>query len=123
MTDDPADVRQPPVAERRPFVREHHGDVVVDSYEWLRDKTDADVIGYLEAENAYTHALTEHLEPLVETLFTELKDRTQETDLSVPTYVVHHDEDGPGPAYWYYTRTEEGAEYARFCRAPASVRV
>ncbi|HEY0237408.1 MAG TPA: oligopeptidase B, partial [Friedmanniella sp.] len=122
MSDAPADNRQPPVAARRPLVREHHGDVVVDSYEWLRDKTDPEVIGYLEAENAYTHALTEHLEPLVESLFTELKDRTQETDLSVPVFVQHHDEEGSGSAYWYYTRTEEGAEYARFCRAPATDR-
>jgi oligopeptidase B len=134
VTEDPADVRQPPVADRRPFVREHHGDVVVDSYEWLRDKTDPEVIRHLEAENAYTAALTEHLEPLVESLFTELKDRTQETDLSVPTFVRHarpdaehgskgsDGSDADGPAYWYYTRTQEGAEYARFCRAPATDR-
>ncbi|MGI3784017.1 MAG: S9 family peptidase [Janthinobacterium lividum] len=123
MTEDPADIRQPPAAARRPSVREHHGDLVLDAYEWLRDKTDPEVIAYLEAENAYTDALTEHLEPLVETLFTELKDRTQETDLSVPTLVRHHGADGqeePGSAYWYYTRTQEGAEYARFCRAPAT---
>ena len=122
MNEHRADSRQPPVAARRPHVREHHGDVVVDHYEWLRDKTDPEVIAHLEAENAYTDALTEHLEPLVETLFTELKDRTQETDLSVPVLVRHQGPGGPGtagPAYWYYTRTEEGAEYARFCRAPA----
>jgi oligopeptidase B len=128
VNDDSAGVRQPPTAERRPSVREHHGDVVVDSYEWLRDKTDPAVTAHLEAENAYTTALTEHLEPLVETLFTELKDRTQQTDLSVPVFVRHAagdeagDEDGEGSSYWYYTRTQEGAEYARFCRAPAADR-
>ena len=122
VNEDPADLRQPPAAARRPSVREHHGDVVEDAYEWLRDKTDPEVIAYLEAENSYTDALTEHLEPLVETLFTELKDRTQETDLSVPTLVRHHasGDHGETTAYWYYTRTEEGAEYARFCRAPVS---
>ena len=52
---------QPPVAERRPVRREHHGDVFSDPYEWLRDKQDADVIAYLEAENAYTEARTGHL--------------------------------------------------------------
>ena len=122
MLSDPTDARQPPVAARRPMSREHHGDVVVDPYEWLRGKDDPDVVGYLEAENAHTTALTEHLEPLVETLFTELKDRTQETDLSVPVFVRHRGPDGLGAAYWYYTRTQEGAEYARYCRAPAADR-
>ncbi|WP_231918455.1 S9 family peptidase [Microlunatus sagamiharensis] len=109
------------MADRRPFVREHHGDVADDPYEWLRDKDDPQVIAHLEAENAWTSALTEHLEPLVETLFGELKDRTQETDLSVPVYARHHGPEGDS-AWWYYTRTEEGAEYARYCRAPATDR-
>ena len=113
--------RRAPVAARRPVVREHHGDVVEDPYEWLRDKTDPEVLGHLEAENAWTAALTEHLEPLVETLFTELKDRTQETDLSVPVFVRHRGPDATSD-WWYYSRTEEGAEYARYCRAPASDR-
>ncbi len=118
MSLDPTDLRRPPVAARRPTVREHHGDRFVDPYEWLRDKDDPEVIDYLEAENAYAGALTEHLEPLVETLFGELKDRTQETDLSVPVFVRHTD----GSAWWYYTRTQEGSEYARYCRAPATDR-
>ncbi|SEQ83243.1 oligopeptidase B [Microlunatus flavus] len=103
-------------------MREHHGDVFTDPYEWLRDKSDPDVIAYLEAENAYTAALTEHLEPLTETLFTELKERTQETDLSVPVYARHSGPEGDS-AWWYYTRTQEGAEYARYCRAPATDRL
>jgi oligopeptidase B len=115
------DGRRAPVAARRPVVREHHGDVVEDPYEWLRDKTDPEVVGHLEAENAWTAALTEHLEPLVETLFTELKDRTQETDLSVPVFVRHRGAVGISD-WWYYSRTEEGAEYARYCRAPATDR-
>ena len=46
----------PPVATRNPIVRSHHGDDVVDAYEWLRDKEDPEVIAHLEAENAYTEA-------------------------------------------------------------------
>ena len=38
--------------------RVHHGDEFADPYEWLRDKEDADVLGYLEAENDYTEAQT-----------------------------------------------------------------
>lgn len=115
MTPVPAASARPPLAARRPQPREHHGDVFVDPYEWLRAKDDPEVLAYLEAENAYTAATTAHLEPLVQTLFDELRERTQETDLSVPTFRRHTD----GRAYWYYLRTQEGAEYARYCRAPA----
>ena len=54
----------------------------------MRDKADADVIAYLEAENAYTEARTSHLSDLTEAVFSEIKARTQETDLSVPTYTT-----------------------------------
>ena len=116
MTADPDQPVRPPVAARRPQRREHHGDVFLDPYEWLRSKEDPEVIAYLEAENAYTEAVTAHLDPLAQGLFDELKARTQETDLSVPRYSRHTD----GRAYWYYVRTEEGSEYPRYCRAPAT---
>ena len=105
----------PPVAARRPERREYHGDVVWDPYAWLRHPDDPEVISHLEAENAYTAARTAHLEPLASTLFEELKARTQETDLTVPVFRRHDD----GSAYWYYSRTDEGAEYRRYCRAAA----
>jgi oligopeptidase B len=109
------------VAERRPVRREHHGDVFSDPYEWLRDKQDADVIAYLEAENAYTEARTGHLSALTEAVFGEIKARTQETDLSVPTYTTHLDPStGATSAYWYYVRTLEGSEYPIYCRTPAA---
>lgn len=99
----------PPLAAQKPQQRIHHSDVYVDNYEWLRDKESPEVIGHLEAENAYTHARTGHLELLQEQLFEEIKGRTQETDLSVP--VRRGD-------WWYYTRTSEGREYGIHCRAP-----
>ncbi|ARJ05561.1 protease [Cnuibacter physcomitrellae] len=102
---------EPPVADRRPVTRIHHGDEVVDDYEWLRDKDDPDVIAYLEAENAYTDAQTAHLETLRGEIFEEIRSRTKETDLSVPVR-----EGG----WWYYTRTVEGAQYGIHCRAPLS---
>lgn len=110
----------PPVADRRPVRREHHGEVFTDPYEWLRDKENPEVIAYLEAENAYTGARTAHLEDLTEAVFTEIKTRTQETDLSVPTYTVHTDPaTGESVAYWYYVRTVEGSDYAIYCRVSA----
>jgi oligopeptidase B len=84
---------------------------VTDEYAWLRQKDDPETIAYLEAENAYTTAATEHLSDLRETLFNEIKTRTKETDLSVPARKG---------AFWYYTRTEEGKQYGIHCRAPVA---
>ncbi len=100
---------QPPVADRRPFTRTHHGDAVADHYEWLRAKEDDDVIAHLEAENAYTDARTAHLGLLRDRIFEEIKGRTLETDLSVPSRRGQ---------WWYYGRTVEGQQYGIQCRAP-----
>lgn len=96
-----------PSPERRPTERIHHGDVVVDPYEWMRDKTDPEVIAHLEAENAYADARTAHLGALRERLVEEFVGHTQETDLSVP--VRRGD-------WWYITRTTAGDDYPRFTR-------
>ena len=48
-----------------------------------------EVISYLEAENAYTEAQTAHLSELSDAVFSEIKARTKETDLSVPSYTSH----------------------------------
>lgn len=100
-----------PIAARRPTPRTHHGDTFEDPYEWMRDKDSPEVIAHLEAENAHTDAETAHLEPLRERLFQEIKGRVQETDLSVPTR---------RGAWWYYSRTEEGAQYGIHCRTAAA---
>ncbi|HSI27315.1 MAG TPA: oligopeptidase B, partial [Aeromicrobium sp.] len=102
---------QPPIAPRRPIVRVHHGDEFVDDYEWLRDSDDPETLAYLEAENTWTEERVAHLEELRQTIFQEIKDRTQETDLSVP---VRH------RSWWYYSRIVEGQQYAVRCRAPLS---
>ncbi len=103
-------VQEPPVAKRVPTRREHHGDVFVDQYEWLRDKESPEVVEHLKAENAYQEAVTAHQEPLREAMFQEIKGRTQETDLSVPSR-----KDG----WWYYSRSVEGKEYSIQCRVLA----
>ena len=100
---------QAPRAAVHPTNRTHHGDDVVDDYEWLRDKEDAAVIAHLETENAYTDARTAHLAPLRQRIFDEIKGRTLETDLSVPTRQGD---------WWYYGRTVEGKQYGIHCRAP-----
>ncbi|MFC5929729.1 S9 family peptidase [Cryobacterium melibiosiphilum] len=100
-----------PIAVKTPLHRQHHNDVVIDNYEWLRDKDNPAVISHLEAENAYTDRRTGHLELLQEQIFEEIKGRTQETDLSVPVRQG---------LWWHYTRTVEGQEYGIHCRAPIS---
>jgi len=100
---------EPPVAPQRPVTKIHHGHERVDAYEWLRDKDSPEVTGYLEAENAYTEERTAHLADLRQTLFDEIKARTRETDLSVPTRIRGH---------WYYSRSFEGKEYGASCRVP-----
>jgi oligopeptidase B len=118
MTADASLTSAAPLAKRVPTTRVHHGDVFVDPYEWLRDKSNPEVISYLEAENAYTEAQTAHLSELSDAIFSEIKARTKETDLSVPTYTSHPG----GSAYWYYVRTVEGSEYPIYCRVVAQNR-
>ena len=98
---------QPPVAKKQPITTTHHGRTRTDDYEWLRDKEDPEVIAYLEAENAWTAERTEHLAGLRQQLFDEVKARTLETDLSVPSR---------NRGYWYYGRSFEGKEYGASCR-------
>jgi len=99
----------PPVAPRRPQVLDAHGDRRVDDWFWLRDRDDPEVLSLLQAENVFTEARTAHLAGLREALFTEIRARIVETDLSVPV--------AKGP-WWYYERTVEGSEYVIHCRLP-----
>ncbi|SEH02778.1 oligopeptidase B [Nonomuraea solani] len=100
----------PPVAKKVPTKRTHHGDTVIDEYAWLSNKEDPDTTAYLEAENDFVEQETAHLSELQEQVFQEIKGRTQETDLSVASRKG---------AWWYFTRTEEGKQYAVSCRVPA----
>lgn len=92
----------PPVATKGQYLTMRHGEEVTDEYRWLQDKQDPAVLAQLNAENAYTAAMTADIKPLADKLFTEFKARTQPTDLSVPTRRGH---------YYYYTRIEAGKQY------------
>ncbi len=100
---------EPPVAKKVPTERTHHGDTFVDDYEWLRDKESAETLAHLGAENAYTEQRTAHLSDLRDQVFSEIKARTKETDLSVPSRLGD---------YWYYGRSVEGQQYGISCRCP-----
>jgi len=75
---------KPPVAKKVPKVTEIHGERLVDDWFWLRDKQNPEVKAYLDAENAYTDAVTKPGEALRQRLYEEAVGRIQETDLSVP---------------------------------------
>ncbi|MEU4155530.1 S9 family peptidase [Actinoplanes sp. NPDC026670] len=104
-------IEGPPTARQAPTERTFHGDTVVDEFAWLMAKEDPATISHLEAENAWTEQATAHLAGLREKVFQEIKGRTQETDLSVPSRKG---------GFWYYTRTEEGKQYGISCRVPVS---
>lgn len=107
----------PPVAEKKPFQRIIHNDTVTDNYYWMIDyfkkgPDSAKVIDYLEAENAYTDTMMSDTKALQEALFLEMKGRIKEKDESVP--VFKND-------YFYYTRSEEGLQYYKYCRKKGSL--
>jgi oligopeptidase B len=103
---EPAANDQPsaPLAERRDHVVSAPGGERVDPWYWLRDddRSDPDVLAYLEAENAYEQAMLAHLSDLREELAGELRGRIAEDDTTVPWL---------DRGYWYYTRFEQGHEY------------
>jgi len=98
---------KPPIARREPVEHVLHADRRVDHYAWLRHEESPKVIAYLEAENAYTDALMKPTEGFQEKLYQEMLGRMLQTDLSVP-YRLR--------GYLYFTRTEEGKQYALHCR-------
>ena len=101
-----------PVAPITEHKEVRHGTTVADDYFWLREKTNPKVVQYLEAENAYTAAMTKNLTPFSDALYTELLSHIKQTDLSVPTRRGE---------YLYYTRTEEGQQYPIRCRRKGSM--
>jgi oligopeptidase B len=100
------------VARQIPKVDTLHGEVRVDDYFWLREKTNPEVTAYLEAENAYTTQKMKHTEALQDKLYQEMLGRIKETDLSVPVFDT---------GWWYYSRTEQGKNYPIFCRKRGSL--
>lgn len=106
-----------PIAEKKEHVRVIHGDTVVDNYYWMYDffgkgPDSTLVVNYLKAENAYLDTVMSNTTELQSNLFTEMKSRIKEKDESVPVF---------RNGYYYYTRTEEGKEYYKYCRKKGSL--
>lgn len=80
-----------------------------DPYAWLEQRDSAEVLEYLQAENAWLEQQLADQGELREQLFEEIRARIRETDLSLPT---------PWGPWLYYQRTTAGEEYPRHYRCP-----
>lgn len=101
-----------PDANQKSHLREIHGDKVNDPYYWMnayfkKTADSTEVLDYLKAENNYTAKMMKDTEIFQGELFEEMKSRIKEKDESVPVFKN---------GYYYYTRTEEGEQYFKYCR-------
>ena len=101
-----------PIAAQIPVTLEKHGDIRIDPYFWLNDRENPEVIAYLNEENAYYQAQTQHTKALQEALFLEMKSRIKEDDTSVPYFYN---------GYFYLTRFELGGDYPIYARKKGSL--
>lgn len=114
---------QPPIAKKIAEELTIHGDTRIDNYFWMRlsdaqkeaktpDAQTQDVLDYLNAENDYAKAVMADTDSLQEKLYNEIVARIKQDDQSVPVKI-----DG----YWYYSRYEQGQDYALYCRKKGSL--
>jgi oligopeptidase B len=106
-----------PVADKKEHWRDIHGDKVLDNYYWMYDyfgkgPDSTKVVDYLTAENEYLDKVMLNSKGFQESLFAEMKARIKEKDESVPVFKN---------GYFYYTRTEDGKQYYKYCRKKGSL--
>ena len=118
-----SEVLVPPVPRKESYEITTHGDKRIDNYYWMRlsdeqkksknpdEKTKA-VIDYINQENNYTQKSLLHTNKIQENLYDEIVARIQKDDETVP-YLDN--------GYFYYSRYEEGKEYAIYCRKKGSL--
>lgn len=103
-----------PVAAKKPHRFTYHGITVEDPYHWLKDPAypevkDAEVLGYLEAENAYFESTMKPQQALIDQIFEEFKGRQKLDDEGVP-YRYR--------GYYYDWRFAGEDEYRTYLRWP-----
>ncbi len=108
----PETMIEAPVATKKDTILEKHGDKRTDSYYWLNDRENPEVIAYLNAENDYYQAMTAHTKDFQKSLFDEMKARIKEDDSSVPYF---------NNGYYYITRYEIGKDYPIYSRKKGSL--
>jgi oligopeptidase B len=102
----------PPIVKKISHPITIHNHTRDDQYYWLNDRSNQEVIDYLNAENEYTNKVMQPIEKQKEELFEEMKGRIKETDESVPF---------KNGNYYYYSKYIEGGEYPIFCRKKSSI--
>ncbi|KAG5521351.1 hypothetical protein RHGRI_033792 [Rhododendron griersonianum] len=109
MTCSSSSNKDPPIAKKEKYEMEMFGDLRVDNYYWLRDdsRSNAQMLSYLQDENAYTEFVMSGTKRLEDQIYAEIRGRIKEEDISAPVR--------RGP-YYYYERTLEGKEYVQHCR-------
>ncbi len=94
-----------PKATKRNVVFETHGYQRTDPYYWLKDRSNPEVLQHLEAENVFTEKnLSAKME---KTLFSEMKKRTDENEISLPQRLGTWD---------YFYRHFQGREHPLYYR-------
>ena len=118
----PQNQNLPPMAKKEPTHLHYHNDTIVDDYFWMRlsdqqkeaenpDQQTQDVVNYLNQENEYLEAQMAETKSFQKKLYDEFLSRIKQDDESLPiTY----------NGYSYYTKFEEGEEYARHYRKATS---
>jgi len=107
-----------PVAKKIAKELTLHDDTRIDNYFWMRlsddqknaenpDSQTQDVLDYLNEENNYLEEVMGHTNELQDKLYEEMVSKIKKDDQSVPV---------KDNGYLYYTRFEEGADYALYCR-------
>lgn len=103
---------EPPKAKKIDTTLTIHNIDRIDSYYWLNQRDNQDVIDYLNAENEYYQKMTAHTEDFQNQLFEEMKSRIKEDDSSVPYFLN---------GYWYQVRYETGKDYPIYSRKKESL--
>lgn len=103
----------PPAAPQHPYSHHLHNDVRPDPYYWLRDKTNPEVIAYLEAENQWFDEQLAPLSELKEHLYQDMLSHVPPVEDQLPV------QNGP---YFYGSKIPQNAEYPYYYRVTATHR-
>ena len=106
-----------PRADVRPHRLHAHGETRIDPYYWLRDdeRTDPDVLAYLQAENDYTTAVMAPLTTLRHRLYREMRRRMPTRPQSLPwtlrgwCYQDEYQQGAEQPTSWRWPQSDPAA--------------
>ncbi|MFM7023014.1 MAG: S9 family peptidase [Flavobacteriales bacterium] len=101
-----------PSAKKKEHILNTHGHSRNDEYYWMNERDSADVVEYLQQENAYAEEYFKEVKDEQQKIYEEIVGRIDQKEESVP-YLYG--------GYYYYSRFEEGKEYPIYCRKQGSL--